>query len=124
MPKKSLATSSRTPCGCQSSYPSRWRVGTTGRFDATGEIEVRLSVRTEMPLAIVIDVHPVLPSDVRFDIRARGVQSKLLQRAGDVEGELRQRAAAYVNEQIGRPDAAHYTRIELGPLIEGAWSNL
>jgi hypothetical protein len=100
------------------------RVGAVGRFGAEGEIELRLGVRTVNPLAILIDVEPVHPSDVRFAIEARGVQSKLLQRAGDVEGELRQHAARYVNEQTSRPEAARFMRIELLPLIEASWNSL
>jgi hypothetical protein len=99
------------------------RVGAVGRFDASGEIELRLKVRTVRPLAIVIDVERVHPSNVRFAIEAHGMQSRLLQRAGDVEGELREQAARYVNEQTARPEAARYMRIELPALIESAWSS-
>lgn len=54
------------------------RVGATGHFEASGDIDLRLVVRTVRPLAIVIDVDPVAPGDVNFTIRARGVQSRLL----------------------------------------------
>lgn len=100
------------------------RVGAVGHFDAVGEIELTLTVETVEPLAICIDVAPVSPADARFTIKARGMQSKLLQRAGDVEGELRAHAAAHVNEQLSRPDAARYMRIDLVPLIEQTWSVL
>jgi|SRR5579875_1063378 len=100
------------------------RLGTTGRFAATGHIELRLSVRTESPPAIVIDVAPARPSDVHLTIEARGVQAKLLQRAGDVDGELRRHAANYVNERVESPEARRLTRVNLVPLIEKAWSAL
>lgn len=100
------------------------RVGAVGHFRAEGEIELRLTVRIVQPLALVIDVQPVQNHDVRFAIKARGMQSRLLQRAGDVEGELKVHAAAYVNEQISRPEAARYTRIELLPMIEKVWGEL
>lgn len=102
------------------------RVGAVGKghFEASGTIDLRLVVRTVRPLAIVIDVAPVAPADIEFAIRARGVQSRLLQRAGDVEGELRLHTASYVNEQIARPEAARYTRIDLLPVIDETWSSL
>jgi hypothetical protein len=100
------------------------RVGATGHFEANGDIDLRLVVRTVRPLAIVIDVEPVAPGDVNFTIRARGVQSRLLQRAGDVEGELRMHTASYVNQQITRPEAARYTRIDLVPVIDQTWRAL
>ncbi len=100
------------------------RVGATGHFEASGDIDLRLVVRTVRPLAIVIDVDPVAPGDVNFTIRARGVQSRLLQRAGDVEGELRVHTASYVNQQIARPEATRYTRIDLVSVIDKTWSSL
>jgi hypothetical protein len=100
------------------------RVGATGKFKAKGEVTVRLTVRTVHPLAIVIDVHLVSPRDVTFVIEARGVQSRLMQMAADIEGELKAHTAAFVNEQISRPEAARLTRIELLPMIEAAWETL
>lgn len=101
----------------------RVRVGATSRFRGTGSIRLTLTARTVTPLALVIDVATVSPSDVHFDVEATGVQSRLLQRAGDVEGQMRAHAAAYVNEQTRRPDIARYTRIELLPLIEKTWAD-
>lgn len=100
------------------------RVGAVGNFQASGHIELRLSVRTVEPLTIVIDVDPVEPSDAKFTITSRGMQSKLLQRAGDVEGQIREHAAAYVNDQISRSDVLRYKQIDLLPLIESTWANL
>lgn len=100
------------------------RVGAVGRFEATGSIGMRLSVRTVSPLAIVIDVAPVEPSDVSFDISSRGVQSRVMQRAGDVAGEVAVHAARYVNEQIDRPSASRFKRIDLLPLIEASWNSM
>ena len=100
------------------------RVGAVGYFEASGEIELRLAVRTVEPLTIVIDVDPVKPSDARFAISSRGVQSKLLQRAGDVQGQLREHAAAYVNDQLSRSDALRYMQIDLLPLIESTWTSI
>jgi len=100
------------------------KVGAVGRFKATGEITIRLTVRTVRPLAIVIDVHPVTPRDVTFEVVARGVQSRIMALAADIEGEMRIHAAAFVNEQTRRPDAARLTRIDLLPMIEAAWATL
>lgn len=100
------------------------RVGAVGYFKAIGDIELRLSVHTVEPLTIVIDVDPVRPSDARFTISPVGMQSKLLQRAGDVGGQLREHAAAYVNDQVSRPEVLRYMQIDLLPLIESTWTNL
>lgn len=100
------------------------KVGTVSRYDATGEITLRLTVRTVEPLTIVIDVEPVQPEHIDFRISARGVQAKLLQRAGDVAGELRRHTADYVNTRISDPLTSRFTVIELLPLIERVWAEL
>ena len=100
------------------------KVGGVNRYDATGEIPMRLEVKTVEPLAIVIDVEPVRAADIRFEIEARGLQAKLLGRAGDVDGELRRHTAEYVNSRLADPDASRFTRIDLLPLVERAWSEI
>lgn len=100
------------------------KVGRVHRFDATGSIDMCLTVRAVEPLKIVIDVAPVRPEQVAFRIHAQGVQARLLGRAGDVDGELRRHTAAYVNERMGHPDTARYTTIDLLPLMEQVWASL
>jgi len=92
--------------------------------DATGEIELHLTVLTLDPPALMIEVDPVEPSHVHFEIRSKGFQARVLERAGDVEGELRRQVAAFVNQQVASPDARRYACVELMPLIESAWETL
>jgi hypothetical protein len=100
------------------------KVGAVGHFDATGRIPLRLAVQTVQPLGISIEVTRVRPADISFEVSARGVQSKLLQHAGDVEGELRRHTADYVNSRIADPATARFTRIDILPLIDQVWSSL
>lgn len=100
------------------------KVGSVSRYSASGTIDLRLTVRTAEPLAIVIDVEPVRPEHIGFRIDAHGVQAKLLGRAGDVDGELRRHTAAYVNERISAPETSRLTHIDLVPLIERVWADL
>ena len=100
------------------------KVGTVHRYNATGTIDLSLTVRTVEPLKIFIDVDPVRAEDAAFNIRSHGVQAKLLGRAGDVEGELRRHTAAYVNERMNHPDTVRYTTIDLLPLMEQVWASL
>ena len=97
-----------------------------GAIDARApqrEIELHLTVRTLDPPALMIEVDPVEPSHVHFEIRSKGFQARVLERAGDVEGELRRQVAAFVN-QVASPDARRYACVELMPLIESAWETL
>jgi hypothetical protein len=100
------------------------KVGTTNRYQATGTIDLRMVVRTVEPLSIAIDVDPVTAKDVRFDIQAKGMQAKLLGRAGDVDGELRRHTSDYVNERISAPETSRFTRIDLVPLMDRVWADL
>jgi hypothetical protein len=100
------------------------KVGAVARYSAAGSIPLSLRVLIDEPLAIRIVVDPVRPEHISFRIEAEGVQARLLRRAGDVDGELRRHAAAYVNEQVASPAAARYLRIDLEPWIERVWSEL
>lgn len=100
------------------------KVGTVSHFAAEGSIALQLTVGMAAPLTLLIDVAPITADDVRFRIEAKGVQARILGRAGDVDGELRRHTAAYVNERIGGPEAARLTRIDLVPLIESVWGDL
>ncbi len=99
------------------------RVGTVSVFEGNGEVRLRLTVTTAEPLAIVIDVEQVTGQDVEFEIRARGLQARILERAGDVAGEVRRGVAAYVNERIAAPDTARYTTIDLVPFMDQVWTS-
>lgn len=100
------------------------KVGGINRYSASGAIDLNLRVHTAEPLAILIDVEPVRPEHISFRIEAKGVQAKLLGRAGDVDGELRRHTAAYVNERISDPGTSRFTHIDLLPLIEEVWADL
>lgn len=100
------------------------KVGTVNRYNATGTIDLRLAVRTVAPLSIVIEVEPVRPKDVHFDIEAKGMPAKLLGRAGDVDGELRRHTSDYVNERLGAPETRRFTNIDLLPLMDQVWAEL
>jgi hypothetical protein len=97
------------------------RFGAVARFNAEGEIVLRLSVHLLRPLALVIDVEPVAPADVTFAVTFRGVPARLVHAAADVEGQMRQRTAEYVDGRVAA--AGGLTRFDLLPLIESAWSS-
>lgn len=99
------------------------RVGAVGRFEAEGGVRLHISVRTQLPLAIVIELGLVRPEDVEFSIEAKGVPSKVMGLAADVEGELRRRTADYINGRVTNPDTAGLTHIDLLPLIENGWQS-
>lgn len=100
------------------------KVGTVNRYSASGVIDLRLTVRTVEPLALVIDVEPVRPEHVTFRIDAQGMPARLLGKAGDVDGELRRHTAAYVNERISASETSRFTNIDLLPLMERVWADL
>lgn len=100
------------------------RVGTVSAFEGAGEVRLRMTVTTVEPLAIVIDVERVSPADVRFDVSSRGLQARIVERAGDVAGQLRRYTADFVNERITAPETARYTTIDLLPFMEQVWTSL
>jgi hypothetical protein len=100
------------------------KIGRVQRYAASGAIDMRLTVRTVDPLAIVIDVDPVRPEHVTFVVEPEDLTARLLGRAGHIDGELRRRTAAYVNEQVSAPAAARFRNVDLLPIIQKVWIGL
>jgi hypothetical protein len=117
LPGEALAFAVRLPVRLRITV----RVGALGRFEAAGEVRLHISVGTRLPLAIIIELARVRPEHVEFAIEAKGVPSKVMNLAADVEGELRRRTADYINARVANPDASSLTNIELLPLIESGW---
>ena len=95
--------------------------GAKHRFEADIGIPLGITVHAAPPLSLVIDIEPVRSRDVRLDLRASGLRSKVIQKIGDVDNELRRQVARVVNERVESEDAARLRTIDVLSLIDDAW---
>jgi hypothetical protein len=100
------------------------KVGTLGRFEADGHVDLRVGARAVAPLTLVIDLHPVSAADVALEVVAKDTPARFMKRAADIRREVVQHVVEYVNGMLARPEVAAFTRMDLTDLIEQGWTQL
>jgi hypothetical protein len=74
--------------------------GVNHHYDARLTVPLRLTVRTEEPINLVIDVARVSSRDIDVRLKADGMRAKVLSRLGNVEDEIRRQVARFVREAV------------------------
>lgn len=95
--------------------------GAHHRYEAAVTIPLELTVLTEEPITLVIEVARVSSKDLGVRLRAEGMRAKVLSRLGNVEDEVRRHVARFVRERVDSPEGLQARRIEILPLIDEAW---
>lgn len=95
--------------------------GVNHHYEARLGIPLELTVLTEHPITLVIEVARVSSRHVDVRLRADGMRAKVLSRLGNVEDEIRRQVARFVRERVDSPDGQRARRVEILPLIDQAW---
>jgi hypothetical protein len=90
------------------------------RYSGAVRVPLSLSVRTVEPLSLVIEVEPVVAGDVTVDLRSEGMSAGMLQRVGNIDGEVRKHVVRVVNERLDSEAARASRRIDVAALIDKA----
>lgn len=91
------------------------------RFKGRVEVPLSMTVRISDPLTLVIDVDPVIASDVSVDLRSESAGGDLLQRLGNMEAEVQMQVAQIVNERQATEKATEARVIDVATMIDEAW---
>jgi hypothetical protein len=91
--------------------------GTKHHFDVDAQVRIAFTVVLAPPLSICIVPDSPTYRDVDVEVHPKGVQAKLLARAGNVDRELRKHIARYVRERMASEVAA-FSTIDLMPLMK------
>lgn len=92
------------------------------RFQADIEVPLVITVHARRDLAIVLDIAPPTPSQVKVRLDGEGLRAQVLKVAAGVEGELRRFVAEYVAKELTKPYVKDATLIDVGAAIERASS--
>jgi hypothetical protein len=95
--------------------------GVHHHYQAEVGIPLGLTVLTEAPITLVIDVDRVSSRDLTVRLRADGMRAKVLSRLGNVEDEIKRHVARFVRERVDSPEGQRARRVEILPLIDQAW---
>ncbi|MBV8159404.1 MAG: hypothetical protein JO265_00625 [Acidimicrobiia bacterium] len=91
------------------------------RYRGTLTIPLQLEVRTASPLRLVIDVQPPTPGDIGVELGSKDRSGRLIQVLGNIDGEVRHRAAAEVARRVEAPEARRHRQIDVLAMVDDVW---
>ena len=91
------------------------------RYRGTLTIPLRLEVRTAPPLRLMIDVTPPAPAEIGVDLESKDRSGRLIQVLGNIDGEVRTRAAAEVARRVEAPEARRHQEIDILAMVDEVW---
>jgi hypothetical protein len=91
------------------------------RYRGAVTIPLRLVVHTAPPLRLVIDVEPPSASDIGVELESRDRSGRLIQILGNIDGEVRTRAAAEVARRVDAPEARRHREIDILAMVDDVW---
>ena len=92
------------------------------RFRAAVTVNLDLTARAALPLAVFIDVDPPTKNSVEVSIQAESMRASLLRVVADVDGELQRFVAKYVAREIDKPALRKARTIDIERRMNKAWS--
>jgi hypothetical protein len=91
------------------------------RYRGTLTIPLVLDVRTASPVRLVIDVEPPSVPDIGVDLESKDRSGRLIQVLGNIDGEVRTRAAAEVARRVEAPEARRHREIDVLAMVDDVW---
>jgi hypothetical protein len=91
------------------------------RYRGTLTIPLLLHVRTASPVRLVIDVEPPSAQDIGVELEAKDRSGRLIQILGNIDGEVRTRAAAEVARRVEAPEARRHREIDILAMVDDVW---
>jgi len=91
------------------------------RYRGTLTIPLLLEVRTAEPVRLVIDVEAPSAADIGVELSAKDRSGRLIQLLGNIDGEVRTRAAAEVAKRVDAPEARQHREIDILAMVDDVW---
>ena len=93
----------------------------SNRYRGLVEVPLKMTVHVVQPLTLVIEIAPVVPAEVRVDLRSTNLGADVLQQMGNVDAEVQAQVARTVNEKMNTPEAKAARVIDVGAQIDESW---
>jgi hypothetical protein len=91
------------------------------RYRGTLTIPLRLHARTASPVRLVIDAEPPAAADIGVELSAKDRSGRLIQVLGNIDGEVRTRAAEEVARRVEAPEAREHREIDVLAMVDDVW---
>jgi hypothetical protein len=94
------------------------------KFLVFGEINLRARAVAAKPLLLILDVQRPRASDIAIHVTSSSIRAELVRIVGNVDGEIRRFIASHVAGEINSPGAQKAKIIDIGSMIDSAWTGI
>ncbi|WLP90606.1 hypothetical protein [Gordonia sp. NB41Y] len=94
------------------------------RYRVDGVVDLRMAARAREPLELHIEVTPPQVSDVRIGVSTTTIRGEIIRVVGRVDDEIKRFIAAYVTEEIDRPEIRHARIIDVATELGRAFESM
>jgi hypothetical protein len=94
------------------------------RFVVDGNIALRATARAAEPLLLILDVAKPRPSDISVHVSSKSLRGEVLRLLAGVDAEIRRFIAQHVCDQIDAPESQQAQVIDVGSMIDTAWTGV
>ncbi|WP_144207390.1 hypothetical protein [Mycobacterium tilburgii] len=91
------------------------------RFQVSGDIALRATVRAAEPLVLIVDVAKPRPSDITVNVSSKSFRGEILRILAGVDGEIGRSIAQYVADEIDAPESQTAQVIDVAEKLNEAW---
>lgn len=94
------------------------------KFMVFGEINLKARAVAAQPLMLILDVQSPRSSDIAIHVTSSSIRAELVRIVGNVDGEIRRFIAQHVAGEINSPGAQKAKVIDIGSIIDTAWTGV
>ncbi len=98
--------------------------GATLKFQADVVAPIVLTMELESPITVQWRVTPPTEDDVQLELRSTQRASSIIQKVAGLDADLRAFMMRFVTREMQKPHIQRALRIDLVPIIDGAWPAL
>ncbi len=96
--------------------------GADNRFHGQVLIGLDVTARAALPLALVFEVAPPAPEDIKVTLAADGLRANLLRTLAGMDEEVARYVLRYVTRELDSPRVHDACRIDVAGAVQGVWS--
>jgi hypothetical protein len=96
--------------------------GQDSRFHGTVLIGLDVTARAALPLALVFEIAPPAPEDIKVTLSADGLRANLLRSLAGMDEEVHRYVLRYVTRELESPRVQEACRIDIAAAVQSAWS--
>ena len=96
--------------------------GGENRFHGAVLVGLDITARAALPLALLFEIAPPAPEDIKVTLSADGLRANLLRSLAGMDEEVHRYVLRYVTAELDSPRVQEACRIDIASAVQGAWS--